>query len=151
MSIANLKSLFAPQSVALIGASRKANSVGAVLAQNLAGGGFAGEFWPVNPNARELGGRTVYRSIAALPATPELAVIATPPQTIPGIVGELAKRGTKAVVVITAGFSESRDEEGKRRTQAMLDAALTWPGGSGGTASPRGLGGWLQRLLGRGN
>ncbi|MGE0660932.1 MAG: GNAT family N-acetyltransferase, partial [Reyranellaceae bacterium] len=80
-------------------------------------------FWPVNPHATEFAGHKVYRSIAALPGAPELAVIATPPQTIPGIVGELAKRGTRAAVVITAGFSESRDEEGKRRTQAMLEAA----------------------------
>ncbi|MGE0661281.1 MAG: CoA-binding protein, partial [Reyranellaceae bacterium] len=76
MSIANLRSLFAPQSVALIGASRKAHSVGAVLAQNLAGGGFAGTFWPVNPHATEFAGHKVYRSIAALPGAPELAVIA---------------------------------------------------------------------------
>jgi len=123
MSIANLKSLFAPKSVALIGASRKANSVGAVLARNLAGAGFAGPIWPVNPHAVEIAGLPVFPSLSVLPAAPELAVIATPPQDIPDIVRELARRGTKAAVVITAGFSESRDEVGQRRTQAMLDAA----------------------------
>jgi acetyltransferase len=123
MSIANLQSLFAPQSVALIGASRQANSVGAVLARNLVSAGFKGPIWPVNPRATEIAGLKAYQSLAALPGAPELAVIATPPQTIPDIIATLAKRGTKAAVVITAGFSESRDAEGAKRTQAMLEAA----------------------------
>lgn len=123
MSIANLQSLFAPQSVALIGASRQENSVGAVLARNLMGAGFKGAIWPVNPRAREINGVRAYASVAALPAAPELAVIATPPDTIPDLVAALAKRGSKAAVVITAGFSESRDAAGLKRTEAMLKAA----------------------------
>ncbi len=123
MSIANLQSFFAPQSVALVGASRQQNSVGAVLARNLTSGGFTGPVWPVNPRASEIAGLKAYADISALPAAPELAVIATPPKTIPDIVKALARRGTKACVVITAGFAQGRDEAGARRTQAMLEAA----------------------------
>ncbi|MGE0151860.1 MAG: GNAT family N-acetyltransferase [Reyranellaceae bacterium] len=123
MSIANLQSLFAPQSVALIGASRRENSVGAVLAKNLTSAGFGGPVWPVNPRAAQIAGLKAYAKVADLPQAPELAVIATPPETIPDIVKTLARRGTKACVVITAGFSEARDGSGARRTQSMLETA----------------------------
>ncbi len=123
MSIRNLDRLFAPRSIALIGASRDEKSVGGVLARNLQRAGFAGELWFVNPKAATIAGRAVHRDIAALPEAPDLAVIATPPDTVAGIVAELGGRGTKAAVIITAGFGEGRDREGVRRRQAILDAA----------------------------
>ncbi|MDF3073307.1 MAG: acetyltransferase [Alphaproteobacteria bacterium] len=109
--------------MALIGASRQANSVGAVLAKNLNNAGFKGPVWLVNARAPEIGPTRYYGTIQSLPATPDLAVIATPPQTVPDMIRALAARGTKAAVVITAGFSESRDAAGRKRMQAMLDAA----------------------------
>jgi len=123
MTIRNLEFLFKPESIALIGASKKASSVGAVVARNLYRGRFDGPIMPVNPKHRFIRGVWTYPDVASLPTTPELAVIATPPDTVPGIIAELGQRGTKAAVVITAGFSEAAEQRGKVLQQAMLDAA----------------------------
>ena len=116
MSIRNLDSLFDPRSVAVIGASERAQSVGGTLWRNMQGGGFAGEVWPVNPKYAELSSRRCYARVAELPAVPELAVICTPPDTVVGLIEQLAQAGTKAAVVISAGLTAEQK-------QAMLDAA----------------------------
>lgn len=118
MTTRNLDALFAPRSIALIGASNHAHSVGAVIARNLAAGGFAGPILPVNPHERAIGSVLCHASVADLPITVDLAVIATPAPTVPGIIAELGARGTRAAVVISAGFSA---QDGSR--QALLDAA----------------------------
>jgi acetyltransferase len=123
MTIRNLDRLFRPRSVALIGASTRPSSIGAVLARNVFRGDFDGPILPVNPKHRYLHGVWTYPDVASLPATPELAVIATPPQTVPSIVAELGARGTRAAVVITAGFAEASGGDGEALQQAMLDAA----------------------------
>lgn len=116
MTIRNFQHLLAPKSVALIGASPEPGSIGRIVGANLADGGFAGPVWLVNPKHRQIDGQLCYESIGALPAVAELAVIATPPATIPGIIAELGRRGTRAAVVISAGVTpEIR--------QAVLNAA----------------------------
>jgi len=123
MSIRNLHFLFKPKSVALIGASERPHSVGTTVLHNLLDGGFDGAIFPVNPKYRTLAGREVYRSVAHLPAPPDLAVICTPPDTIPDIVGQLGEIGCKAAVVLTAGLGSAHHRDGKSIKQAMLDAA----------------------------
>jgi acetyltransferase len=122
MSIRNFEKLFRPRSVALIGAGERPGSVGAVVLRNLRRGGFRGELMLVNPHHETLDRLPVYPSIAALPSAPDLAVIVTPPATVPGLIAELGARGTRAAVVITAGFGEL-GEEGRALQQAALDAA----------------------------
>ena len=122
MTIRNLDKLFEPTSIALVGASRRPGSVGAVLAKNLFGSGFDGPIMPVNPKHRSIQGVLTHQTIDALPLVPDLAVIATPPRTIPGLIAELGEKGTKAAVVITAGLAETGDD-GNSLRQAMLDAA----------------------------
>jgi acetyltransferase len=122
MSVRNLDKLFKPRSVALIGATPRPGSVGAVVARNLRRAGFASELMLVNPHHRTLDGLPVYPNIASLPQAPDLAVIVTPTETVPCLIGELGERGTRAAVVITAGSSEL-DEHGRALQQAMLDAA----------------------------
>jgi len=119
MSVRNLEHLFAPASVALVGASERAGSLGATLLHNLLAGGFKGEIWPVNPKYTQLGGRRCYASVLELPQAPSLAVICTPPATVPGIVRQLGERGNRAAVVLSSGMRES----GRGLRQAMLDAA----------------------------
>ena len=109
MSIRNLDKLFKPRSVALIGANPSPGSVGAIVARNLRRAGFAGELM-VDPN------------LVSQPQSPDLAVIITPPETVPCLLGELGERGTRAAVVITAGFGEL-GERGRAMQQAALDAA----------------------------
>ena len=123
MSIRNLDQLLKPRSIALIGASKTPHSVGAVLARNLFGAGFAGPIMPVNPHHEAIEGVLTYPDVAALPAVPDLAVIATPPETVPALVAELGARGTRAAVIVSAGFGEGDNKRGRALTQAVLDAA----------------------------
>ena len=116
MTIRNLEHVLAPRSVALIGASAEKDSVGNVLTENVLAGGFSGQVYLVNPHAKEIAGHPCFASVGALPEAPELAVVATPPKTLPGLVAELGAKGTRAVVAITAGL-------GPELKQAMLDAA----------------------------
>ncbi len=122
MTIRNLDRLFKPSSIALIGASKCPQSIGQVVARNLFNAGFQGPIMPVNPREKAIEGVLAYGSVADLPVTPDLAVIATPPDTIPGLIAELGQRGTKAAVVISAGFAEL-GAEGRALQQAVLDAA----------------------------
>ncbi|MGH1482880.1 MAG: GNAT family N-acetyltransferase [Geminicoccales bacterium] len=122
MTTRNLDHLFRPQSIALIGASKRLSSVGSVLAKNLFGSGFDGPVMPVNPKHRSIQGVLTFDNVESLPLVPDLAVIATPPKTIPGIIHQLGLRGTKAAVVITAGLNEPLPDGGSLR-QAILDAA----------------------------
>lgn len=123
MSIRNLAYFTRPSSIALIGASGRPATVGEVLTRNLLNSGFAGRVYLVNPNYTSLADLKCYPDVESLPVGPDLAVIATPRETVPGLIAELGSRGTRAAVVITAGFGEGGDEEGKRYCSMMLDAA----------------------------
>jgi acetyltransferase len=116
MSIRHLERLFDPASVAVIGASARAGSVGATVWRNLCESGFAGPRWAVNLKGGRIAGEAVHARIADLHAAPDLAVICTPPATVPALVAELGAKGTRAVVVLTAGLT-------REQTQAMLGAA----------------------------
>ena len=123
MTTRNFDALFRPNAIALIGASNQPQSVGAVLARNLLGAGFNGPILTVNPREQAIRSTLNYRSIAELPLTPDLAVVATPPPTVPGIIAELGMRGCRAAVVVTAGFGEGERMEGKELRQQMLSAS----------------------------
>jgi len=116
MTIRNLEYMFRPRSVAVIGASEESGSVGNTLTQNILSGGFQGSVYLVNPHHTSISGHQCYASITSLSEAPELAVVATPPDTLPTIIDELGEKGCRAVVVITAGLSAALK-------QAMLDAA----------------------------
>ena len=122
VSIRNLEYLFRPKSVAVIGASERPHSVGYTVMRNLLSGGFSGPVMPVNPKYEAVAGVLAYASVAALPKAPDLAIIGTPPQTVPGLISELGARGTRAAVVLTAGLSR-KDGQGRTIEQAMREAA----------------------------
>ncbi len=122
MSIRNLDKLFQPNSVAVIGASTRAGSLGAVVMRNLLRGGFRGPVMPVHPRHHAVEGVLTYSDVADLPETPDLAVICTPPDTVPGLIDELGARGTRAAVVLTAGLNRA-GADGKTLQRAMLSAA----------------------------
>jgi acetyltransferase len=123
MTVRNLEHLFRPRSVAVIGASEQPHSVGATVLRNLVAGGFAGPILPVNPKYSEVFGIGAYPTVGALPEPPELAVICTPPLTVPDLIGELGARGTRAAVVLTAGLATVRDSQGLTLRERMLGAA----------------------------
>lgn len=118
MTIRNLSHLFQPTSIALIGASDRAGTLGRAVLDNVLADGFEGPVHVVNPHRCERAGISWAASISALETAPDLAVIMTPAATVPGIVSELGQIGTKCAVVISSGVT---DASGLRK--AMLDAA----------------------------
>lgn len=98
--------ILSPRSVAVIGASRHKTKLGHVIAQNIVAGGFPGRLELVNPAGGRLLGRTVRRSVAALPRPVDLAVLAVPAAAVAGLVQACGARGIRAAVVIAAGFGE---------------------------------------------
>jgi acetyltransferase len=103
VSIRNLDKLAEPRSVVAIGASARAGSVGEAVTRNLLAGAFKGDIHLVNVKGGEIAGRKVFRTLAELPARADLAIVMTPPETVPGVIEELGARGTKVAVVITSG------------------------------------------------
>ncbi|MER7673985.1 GNAT family N-acetyltransferase [Kitasatospora sp. NPDC096128] len=102
--VASLAALLRPASVAVIGASRRAGSVGRTVLGKIRRGGFAGEAWAVNPHTREIDGRAAYPSVRALPAVPDLAVLAVPAGAVPAVAEECGAAGVRALVVLTSGL-----------------------------------------------
>jgi acetyltransferase len=102
-----LEPFFKPRSVAVVGATETPGSVGRTLLANLLGTPFGGTIFPVNPKHDSVLGIKAYKSVADIPAPVDLAVIATPPGTVPSVVGQCADSGVPAAVVISAGFRET--------------------------------------------
>ncbi|MFG1361226.1 bifunctional acetate--CoA ligase family protein/GNAT family N-acetyltransferase [Xanthobacter pseudotagetidis] len=123
MTTRNLDALFRPGAIALVGGSNRPGSIGAVIARNLFEAGFQGPILTVNPKERAVRSSLNYPSVADLPIPVDLAVIATPPEAIPGVISGLGEKGCRAAVAITAGFDESEGAVGPDLRQRMLDAA----------------------------
>ncbi|MBF0372901.1 MAG: CoA-binding protein, partial [Alphaproteobacteria bacterium] len=99
MSILNLNHLFAPSAVAVIGASERPRSVGAIVMRNLLDGGFSGPIMPVNPKRRSVAGVLAYPRVEDLPVPAELALLCVPGALVPGLVDRLGRHGTRAAIV----------------------------------------------------
>jgi acetyltransferase len=117
-----LSSLFAPRTVAVIGATDKPGSVGRTLLWNLISNPFGGTVFPVNPKRRSVLGIQAYPDLASVPDTVDLAVIATPAPTVPGIIRECVEAGVQGAIVISAGFKET-GEAGARLEEEILTLA----------------------------
>ena len=101
-----MEALFAPESVAVIGATERPGAVGRTVLENLLVPAFHGRVYPVNPQHAEVLGVKAYKSIGEIPEPVDLAVLATPAVTIPGLIGECIEARAKSAVVISAGFKE---------------------------------------------
>ena len=108
-----LTSLFTPDSVALYGASDKPDSVGGVVFKNLLTSGFKGRIYAINPKRDEVQGQKAYSSLDEIDESVDLAVVATPAKSIPGIVEACGERGIKMMLILSAGFRET-GAEGRR-------------------------------------
>lgn len=102
-----LDAIFAPKSVAVVGATEKVGSVGRTVLWNLMNTPFGGPIYPVNPTRQSVLGIKAYPKLSALPEKPELMVVTTPAATIPAIVSEAADLGLPGAVIISAGFKET--------------------------------------------
>ena len=120
MSASDLDKIFNPKSIAVIGASDKEGSVGHTLMKNLTQQGYKGEVYPINIRKDEILGIKAYKSLDQLPKTVDLAVIATPAKTVPGILEQCGKARTTGVIIISAGFKEI-GAEGKALEDEILE------------------------------
>ncbi|HKQ85353.1 MAG TPA: acetate--CoA ligase family protein, partial [Candidatus Acidoferrales bacterium] len=115
-----LSRMFAPQSIAVIGATGREGSVGRTVIANLKSGACRERLYAVNPKHREVLGLRCYADLAELPEKVDLAVVITPAVTVPEVIGECVKSGVGAAVVISAGFKE-RGAEGARLEQQIRE------------------------------
>ena len=142
-----LSSMFEPASVAVIGASEGAQSVGAVIFSNLVDGGFRGALHAVNPKHETVMGRKCHRSVEEIGARVELAIIATPARTLHAVVEQCARAGVSNAVLVTALERGDRALE-----QRVLDTAraarvrLLGPGSLGILRPQTGLYAALSRI-----
>jgi acyl-CoA synthetase (NDP forming)/GNAT superfamily N-acetyltransferase len=102
--VASLRHVFAPESVAVIGASRRRGTVGRAILDNIRAGGYAGRLYTVNPRARQIGGERCLSSALDLPEPVDLAVVAVPAATVLDVAEQCGQRGVRSLVVITAGL-----------------------------------------------
>ncbi len=121
-----LEAFFAPATVAVIGATERAGSVGRTILWNLLSSPFNGVVFPVNPKRTGVLGIKSYPSLAAIPEKVDLAVVVTPAQSVPDIIGECADAGVRGAIVISAGFKEI-GEEGIELEKRVLASARRGP------------------------
>ncbi|MCF8142338.1 MAG: bifunctional acetate--CoA ligase family protein/GNAT family N-acetyltransferase [Deltaproteobacteria bacterium] len=118
----NLDRVFRPTSVALVGATDREGTIGHALWRNLTTGRFKGRVYPVNPHRKALGKAVVYPSISAIEAPLDLAVIATPINTVPEVLAACAQKQVGGAIVISAGGKEI-GKEGIRSEKEIQKAA----------------------------
>ncbi len=111
----NMRAFLDGRSVAVFGATETPNGegkkkLGQIVTENLAAT-FEGDVYPINPKAGRVCGKKAYKTLTELPETPDLAVVATPPAAVGGIVGACAKAGVKAMIIITAGLTLEQKRE----------------------------------------
>ncbi len=119
-AVHDLDPLLAPRSVAVVGASRAAHTIGHEVVANLIRAGFTGPVYPVNPKATSIRSMRAFPSLTAIPWPVDLAVISVPRDLVLPTVKEAIAKGVKALVTITAGFKEVGGE-GVAREQAIVD------------------------------
>src|SRR6516165_4863109 len=113
---------FSPKTVAVIGANENLGSVGRTLLWNLVTSPFGGTVYPVNPKRPSVLGVKAYPSVAEIPEPVDLAVIITPPPSIPGLIRECGENGVQGAIVISAGFKEVGPEGAELERQLLVEA-----------------------------
>lgn len=121
----SLVPLLRPRSVAVVGASRDPDSVGGMVFRYALAAGFAGTIYPVNRQAASVHGVRAYPSVEALPEAVDLAVIAVPADEVLEVARACLRAGTRALVVLTAGFAES-GPQGAARQRELVELVRSW-------------------------
>ncbi len=117
-----LEGFFQPKSVALIGASATPGKLGYTVLANMIAAGFPGKIYPINPKATQISGYKAYPSILDVPEVPDLAVIVIPAPYVADALRQVGEKGTKSVVIISAGFREA-SVEGLERERELVRIA----------------------------
>ena len=116
---ASMHHIFSPRSLVVVGANRERGKIGSELLHNVVSGGYTGRLSVVHPSAASIDGVKAYPSVAEVPGPIDLALIAVPADRVTGIVDESIAKGVKAVVVISAGFSEIGGDGGSREADLL--------------------------------
>lgn len=111
----NLKALFSPRSIAIVGASRNPGKIGHTIMKNIIEYGYKGKIYPINPKADEILGYKAYRSVLEVPDEIDMAIIVVPEKAVLKVSEECGKKGVKVLVVIASGFSEVGNTEAERK------------------------------------
>jgi acetyl coenzyme A synthetase (ADP forming)-like protein len=122
-TLASLRFLLSPRSVALIGASRHPGTIGYLLLKCMTSSGFSGKVYPVNPNVNSLMSLKTYHSVADIPGNVDMAVIAVPAAVVTKVADECGHKGVHCLVVISDGFKET-GPEGASREKELRDIAF---------------------------
>src|SRR5579862_7821832 len=117
-----LDAFFAPKTVAVIGATETAGSVGRTILWNLVSNPFGGTVFPIHPKRPSVLGVKAYKHIAEVPEQVDLAVIVTPAAVVPGIIHDCVEEGVKAAIVISAGFKEIGPAGQELERQVLVEA-----------------------------
>ncbi len=120
--IHDLSVLFAPRSVAVIGATNRVGSVGQAVFANVFTHGYAGVVYPVNPKAASVMSVKAFPSVLDIPDPVDLSIIIVPSDAVPGVMEECGRKGIKSAIVITAGFKELGGA-GVAKEQEVMEAA----------------------------
>ncbi len=122
---ASMRAFFDVRSVAVVGASRRQDTVGRSLVRNLVLGDFTGAVYAVNSQADSVAGLPAYRSVQEIPGDVDLAVVAVPAEFVTDVVLDCAAKGVRGLVVISSGFAETGDE-GRERQRQLLGLARSY-------------------------
>ncbi len=117
---ASMRPIFAPESIAVIGASRKRGNLGAEILHNLVAGGYKGKLLAVNPNAEEIEGVRCSPSVREIDEPVDLAIVAVPAEYVEGVVDDCVAKNVPAIVVISAGFGET-GTDGREMEKRLVD------------------------------
>lgn len=118
----NLDKLFNPKSIVVLGASRDEKKIGHIVLKNIVNSGFRGKIYPVNPNASNIEGMDCYADYKDLPEIPDLAILCVPAELVMTLLEPIAKKGTKNIIIFSAGFKEAGQQGIKREINLRVVA-----------------------------
>lgn len=122
---ASIDAFLSAKSVAVIGASRRSDTIGAALVRNLVLGDYAGRVYVVNPAADAVAGMPAYARVGDIPGEVEIAIVAVPAEAVQDVVLDCAAKGVHGLVVISSGFAET-GEEGRQRQRRLVGLARSY-------------------------
>ena len=122
---ASIHRFFHPASVAIIGASRRQDTIGQLLVRNLVTADFTGRVYVVNPSATAVSGMPAYKSVNEIPGDVDVAIVAVPAEAVTDVVLDCAAKGVHGLIVISSGFAETGDE-GRQRQRHLVGLSRSY-------------------------
>ncbi len=122
---ASIAAFLNARNVAVIGASRRSDTIGAALVRNLVLGDYAGRVYVVNPAADAVAGMPAYPTVGDIPGDVDVAIVAVPAEAVQDVVLDCAAKGVHGLIVISSGFAET-GEEGRKRQRKLVGLARSY-------------------------